>query len=100
MVLPGKSNLATAQAAEMPNTVLSGTAIAATSSDRRRAAKESESVSLSQKTPRPWAKASWNTTNSGITRNSATNEIATAPSKSLSANGSSVGLTNLRLADL
>ncbi len=48
-VLPGKSNLAIAQAAAMPNTVLSGTAMAAATSDSRTAARVSGSVIEVQK---------------------------------------------------
>ncbi len=47
-LLPRNSNLAMHQAAQMPNTVFSGTTIAAVSSVRRMAAPVSGSVKLSR----------------------------------------------------
>src|SRR5471030_2320310 len=95
-VLPEKSNLAMDQAAAMPNTVLSGTAMAATVSDSRTAARLSGSTMASQKAVKPLANASVNTSTSGNSSTMAIKQIATAPSSSLSHSGSSVGLAKER----
>src|SRR5215469_10412475 len=95
MVLPGKSNLATDQAAAIPNRLFRGTAMAAAMSDSRKAASASGSMIAVQKAQTPRARASLNTSTSGSNKSTAINEKATAPRTSLSQSGSSVGLRNL-----
>ncbi len=81
----------------MPNTVFSGTAMAAAVSDNRTAASASGSLMALKKADTPCAKASLNTSTSGSSSRMAMNAIATAPSSSFSHKGSSVGFLKVRL---
>src|SRR5882724_2874108 len=75
--LPQKSNLETAQEAEIPNTAFSGTAMAAVISVSRIAASASGSVIALQASERPSPNASLNTTMSGTMRKAPMNDSAT-----------------------
>src|SRR3569623_1047794 len=89
--LPQNSYLATAQAAQTPNTRLSGTAIAATSSVSRIAAAPAGSVKAAKKAPSPFDSACVNTVSNGSSSNAARNSTAIANSGHLTQAASQVG---------
>ena len=82
-LLPRNSNFAMAQAAQMPNTVFTGTTIAAVSSVSRIEASVSGSVKLVAYASSPFARACASTAPSGAISSSARNAIETKISSAL-----------------